>query len=113
MNKVFLNQNTYDPNVNGIGEVNVYPSLTVPDQSLTIPQILDMFTRGVNLGSILKDPIGYDDPDIDDIDPTQDPAFDIVQAKQMLIETRQKIEAEKKIQEELKLQVPPESEKMG
>lgn len=91
MNKTFLNPNTYDPTLHGRGEINLSPTMTVPDQSLTIPQILDMFTRGVDIENIYKNGVGYEDPDFDDLDPTQDPAFDLVQAKQMLEETKAKI----------------------
>jgi len=91
MNKTYLNSNTFNPRLHSDKEVNIGPSMTVPDQSLTIPQILDMYTRGISMDQLLKPSTGFDDPDFDDLDPTQDPAFDIIEAKQMLEETRAKI----------------------
>lgn len=96
MNKVFLNQNTYNPEIHGIGEINLKPSVTVPDQSLTIQQILELFTRGIDPPSIMKNGVGYDNPDWDDLDVTQNPAFDIIDAKKGLDEIRAKIEESKK-----------------
>lgn len=91
MNKKFLTSNTYDHTVHSLGETNDEPTMTVPDQSLTIPEILDMFTRGIDVSNLYKEPVGYDDPDFDDVDPTQDPTFDVLTAKLMLDETRSKL----------------------
>lgn len=90
MNKTYRTSNTYDFSKE-CGEKNLSPSLTVPDQSLTIPQILDLYTRGISIDNLLHPSTGFDDPDWDDLDPTQEPAFDIVQAKIMLEETKAKI----------------------
>lgn len=44
-------------------EKNDQPSLTIPDQTLTIPEILRRYARGIPLDSIVKLPI-YDGEDI-------------------------------------------------
>lgn len=44
-------------------ERNDQPSLTIPDQTLTIPEILRRYARGIPLDSIVKLPI-YDGEDI-------------------------------------------------
>lgn len=86
MNKTFLHSNCFNPAVHIDGEVNNEPSLTVPDQSLTIPEILDMYTRGLSIDQLIKPTVGYDDPSWDDIDPTLDPTFDVLSAKIQLDE---------------------------
>lgn len=50
-----------------LGKVFDQPSMTVPDQSLTIRQILDRYSRGLPLD--LKTPQWDNQPDIDDIMP--------------------------------------------
>jgi len=79
------------------GEINIGPSITVPDLNLSIQQILDNFSRGISNDQISRFPIGLDNPTFDDIDVTQDPAFDIIEAKQIAdqIDQRQKQRLEK------------------
>lgn len=55
------------------GETDFSPSLTVPDQSMSILQILQRFAQGVDPG-LTKVPI-YDGEDYDD--PILDPDFDL------------------------------------
>ena len=55
------------------------PSLTIPDQSLTIREIIDRFSRGQDLNVMHS--VYYDgvegEVDFDYIDPTLDPAYDL------------------------------------
>ncbi|KAA6326487.1 hypothetical protein EZS27_024412 [termite gut metagenome] len=59
------------------------PSLTIPDQALSVQELLFRYTAGT-LSSISKIP-HYQDGDIsfDDFDPTSDPAFDLVDAQEI------------------------------
>lgn len=96
MNKTFLNQNTFNPELHSGLEINTMPSMTVPDQSLTIPQILQLYSRGIVPNISQKEGIGWDNPSFDDIDPTLDPAFDIIDAKRGLNEINQRIAESRK-----------------
>jgi len=61
-------------------------SMTLPDQSLTIQEILTRFSRGLPIG-VGKEPIwNEDDPDFDDDDMTRTPGFDIVDAENFINE---------------------------
>jgi hypothetical protein len=42
-----------------LGEVNCYPSVTVPDQTMSLRQILERYARGLPVSGVLKTPI-YD-----------------------------------------------------
>nr|QJB19970.1 MAG: hypothetical protein [Microvirus sp.] len=77
-------------------------SMTVPDQAMTIKQILEKYTNGINPN--VSRQVGYHDgePTFDDIDPTRDPEFDLADI------TIHKDELEKKIS----LQEQRESEKI-
>jgi hypothetical protein len=58
--------------------VQTEPSMTVPDQSLTVSQLLDRYTRGL-APPIAHDPL-YDDRedlDFDDVNPAERPDFDL------------------------------------
>jgi len=92
MEKRFLNSMNYNADLASNYEKGGGESLTIPDQSLTIRQILERFTRGQVLDVAHHDSIGYDDPDFDDVDPTLDPAFDIIDAYNLKneIQERQK-----------------------
>lgn len=68
---------TYEAKINGFVEVNDQPSETIPDQSLTIKQILQRFTAGT-LPPIQKETYYEENPDIDDPDPMYRPDFDFV-----------------------------------
>ncbi|AXH76479.1 MAG: hypothetical protein [Microviridae sp.] len=96
MKKTFIHSNSFDPKLNMDSEVNLAPSMTIPDMSLTVQEIIDMYTRGQIPPVAMQNAIGYPDPDFDDLDPTQEPAFDIVDAHRMLAETKQKIEEAKR-----------------
>lgn len=90
-NLKFRNSTTYDFETMTGGEINLLPSMTVPDMSLTIPEIIDRYTRGLPLSLNTLPAVGYDDPDFDDIDPTRDPAFDLNDAKRLSLEIQEKI----------------------
>jgi len=59
------------------GEVNKGESMTIPDQSLTIRQILERFTLGQPVMGSHAVMYDGENPSHDDIDPTLDPAFDL------------------------------------
>lgn len=54
-------------------ESNNEPSLTIPDQSLTIPQILERYVSGIDLP---YGPDGFYETDYDEDDFTTDPLLD-------------------------------------
>lgn len=70
------------------GEVNNMPSMTIPDQSMTIPEIIDRFVRGipVNVGKV---PI-YDEGEdlLDGINPQ---TMDIVEKKAFVSNTKDEL----------------------
>jgi hypothetical protein len=76
---VFSTPYSFDPAFEVCFEsVSDEPSMTVPDQSLTVSEILDRYTRGL-APPIARDPI-YDDRenlDFDDVDPVDRPDFDL------------------------------------
>lgn len=49
-----------------IGEINRKPSMTVPDQTMSMREILDRFARGLPLGG-MKTPIFDEDDDMPDM----------------------------------------------
>lgn len=86
----FRNSTNYNYETMSGGEKNYLPSMTVPDMSLTIPEIIDRYTRGLPLSINPLPAVGYDDPDFDDVDPTRDPAFDLNDAKRLSSELEYK-----------------------
>lgn len=60
-------------------EWNEEPSITIPDESFTVKEILERFTTGMPL-SLSKQPIYDSEASFDDIDETRDPAFDLADA---------------------------------
>jgi len=91
MNKIFLNSSTYDYKIHTNGEINKSPSMTVPDQSMTVDEILSMFSRGLSIDHLVKPINGFDDPSFEDLDPMNDPTFDILSAKILLDESQSRI----------------------
>lgn len=73
-------------------EHNHAPSLTVPDMSYTMKEIIEKFTQGV-LPDLSKVG-GYpeEDPTFDDTDPVRDPAWDLADATTALKDISQKLE---------------------
>lgn len=70
-------------------KISFLPSMTIPDQTLTIRQIMDRYTRGLPLDvHTYEDDAGYDEPDFDDAIP---PGCDVTEVEEMLAETQQKI----------------------
>lgn len=81
------------------GEKNTLESETVPNQAFTVKEVLLRYNNGT-LPNIVQ-PVFYDDTDdFDNIDPTQNPAFDLVDAENIL----KQINNNKKEREELKNQ---------
>ena len=62
------------------------PSVTVPDDALSVKQLLDRFTSGVELPPIQKSAYYEDNQDFDSYDVTKDPAFDLADATSALYE---------------------------
>lgn len=66
-----------------LGEINQEESVTVPGQAFTVKEVLLRFNNGT-LPNIVQ-PVYHDDiEDFDNIDPTLDPAFDLVDAENIL-----------------------------
>lgn len=79
------------------GEINTQESETVPNQAFTVKEVLLRFNNGT-LPNIVQ-PVYYDDTDdYDNINPTENPAFDLVDAENIL----KSINNNKKEREELK-----------
>ena len=86
------------------GEINTLKSETVPNQAFTVREVLLRFNNGT-LPNIVQ-PVYYDDTDdFDNIDPTQNPAFDMVDAENILKE----INNNQKEREQNKKQNSPET----
>lgn len=68
--RVVVNQITYRYEPDKMGEYNDEASATVPDLSLTVPELLDRFTRGLPLPSngAISDEGGMDLPNFDEMD---------------------------------------------
>lgn len=79
----------YSPDEDFVGNVMITtePSVTVPDMSLTVNDILQRHVRGT-LNDIEKTPYYDDDIDIDADDPTIAPGFDIFAAYDYLDELK-------------------------
>ena len=99
-----INYLEYNHNEN-LGEINTMESETIPNQSFTVKEVLLRFNNGT-LPNIVQ-PVYYDDTeDFDNIDPTLDPAFDLVDAENILTE----INNNQKEREKNKSQNSPEIE---
>lgn len=84
---------TYFNNVPTKGKKFTMPSMTVPEQSLTIRQILDRYARGIPLES--KQPIWDDNADIDDFMP--DPrTLDLAEREEFAQSAKAELEEVKK-----------------
>lgn len=73
---------------------NGLPSMTVPDESLTVRQLFDRFSKNLPLGVSGYTPIyDGDDPDFDDYDVTRNGDFDMVDAMEERASIRASYEA--------------------
>jgi len=70
-------------------ETNNEPSLTVPDQSYTIKELLMRFTSG-GMPAIAKTGTYEEDPTFEDLDPTRLGDFDLADLTELQIEFEQK-----------------------
>ena len=97
------------------GEVNNGESETVPGQAYTVTEVVLRFNNGT-LPNIVQ-PVYYDDnEDFDNIDPTLNPAFDIVDAENILNDIKNNLEREKnKIQNspEIKSKIEEDKERLN
>lgn len=88
------------------GILNTLPSETVPNQAFSVNEVLLRFSQGT-LPHIVQ-PVYYDDTDdFDNIDPTLNPAFDFVDADNILEE----IKLNKKEREEIIQNSPQQKDK--
>lgn len=68
---------------------NGLASMTVPDQSYTVRELLQKFTSG-GMPDVAKVPQYEEDPDFDDIDPTRLPDFDLADLTELQLELDQR-----------------------
>lgn len=68
--RIVVNQITFRYDVDKMGEFNDEASATVPDMALTVPELLDRFTRGLPLpaNGAINDEGGMDLPNFDEMD---------------------------------------------
>lgn len=99
----------FDPSYKGSsGEINNLPSETVPDQSLSIRQLIQNHTRGIH-----SDVKHYEGEYFEDqIIPNFEDLTDVVQYKENLVQRQKDIENEIKLKQEAvkaekQKQVPP------
>lgn len=74
MNVVFVSISSFDPAKHAPGEVNELPSDTVPDQVLSIQQLLDRHRRGQKVDGytpVYESDTGIELPDIRSLDLTE------------------------------------------
>lgn len=89
-------------NLGDFNEDFEYPdpiSVTIPDESYTIPEILEKYTKGIAPQVALHGFYESDTPDFDSIDPTKDPAFDIVDATELFNDFQNMISEKKAAKE--------------
>lgn len=79
------------------GEVNTKPSMTVPDQALTVREIIDRFTRGLAPQIAFEKVYSDENPDIR--------GLDIVQLEELRKETSETIEFYENAQAEAKKKI--------
>lgn len=71
--KKFVSISTFDP-ANWPGEVNDMPSMTVPDQTLSIEELISRYARGQSVPSYVglsDEELGFIAPDVRHLDLTQ------------------------------------------
>lgn len=82
--KTFMNYNHEEHP----GQCDFSPSLTVPDMSYTIRELLERFTAGT-MPPIARQSYYEESPDIDNPDPLDNGNFDLVDAMELRDEMRQ------------------------
>lgn len=89
--QVYKVKSKYDYDYTERGVVPEGVSLTVPDQSLTLRQIVDRFSNGMIPPGLIHD-VQYDDPDAtidDDISPLNNPNVDLIDMQEYEREYRE------------------------
>lgn len=82
-------------------EVNSGEIVTVPDHALTVHEILAKYAEGT-LPSLMKLGSGEENPDFEDVDETQVPNYDLVDAQMSMFELEQNKKLRDKLFEEQK-----------
>lgn len=87
-------------------------SMTVPDMSFTIPEILEKFRNGIDPYVVKMGQFEDEEPDFDEVNPFEQPDFDIVDAENLMnmYSNVLKEYREKKEQQELEKRKIEESE---
>jgi len=82
MERVYVTQFTYVFDKKKHGEKKFGKSLTLPDQSYSIQEMLEKFVRGIPVSTATNG--GYDDdPDMDNIDPSRMADYDLTTLTEM------------------------------
>lgn len=81
------------------GEFNTEDSQTIPGQTYTVSEVLFRFSNGT-LPNIVKTPHYEDNPDFDNVDITQNPAFDMVDAENFVQKIKHQ-QSERKLKKDL------------
>nr|WAE43622.1 MAG: hypothetical protein [Microviridae sp.]WAE43944.1 MAG: hypothetical protein [Microviridae sp.] len=90
----FICQGTFDHLIDSDAEIPKGESMTVPDEALTIGEIMEQFTHGI-VPDISKDSQYTDTEDIDDTEPNPIDLTDLDDMRIELDELHTKIDAEK------------------
>lgn len=100
--KTSTNAEQFDKGIYGHSEINPYPSLTIPDQAMTIPELLRRHTQGMPLtGSKVPFYDGEDpQPDLEHMDLSEVQAF--VRKARTTIEEYKAAEQQKEIDQRRK-----------
>lgn len=75
-----------------VGEVNNLPSLTIPNETYTIRELLEKHTRGVMPDIAMEGTYGEEEPDFDSPDLNQIHQMDLYDVQEHLTKTKKLIE---------------------
>lgn len=75
------------------GEVNNEPSLTIPNQSLTVRDILERFTRGMMIPDSAQPHYFDGEEDFDAVDPRLEKDFDLSDVSRLMADNQEFIQA--------------------
>lgn len=100
-----------------VGEINKEPSLTVPNQSLSVRDILQRYTMGAMIPEVSHS-VYYDgEEDFDAVDPRLDRDFDLSDISRLMADNQEYIEstldAQKTAQSAQKAETEGEAQRSG